>query len=190
MSTSRQISDTLSATGVHYTAPAAYANNQLQELLNTRVDPLAAAFNAAQGASATQQKLVVPINALSESGTTVTVTLGSPHNLTGTGQSIIVAGAPNGYNGTFSVTGNPGPYQLQYTASGSGLAAFPSQTCQGTVQVPNGGNVGFMPAVLGATIAGSTVSTMEVWDDGVIWDTANNRVINSQLLPQLSTVVY
>jgi Bacterial Ig domain len=59
---------------------------------------------------------------LSESGTTVTVTVKSTAGMA-VGQQVTIVGEPNGYNGTFTVTGVPSSTTFTYTASTSGLKA-------------------------------------------------------------------
>ena len=63
-----------------------------------------------------------PTFGATESGTTATITLTTPHAIT-VGTNVTVAGmGVSGYNGTWVVTAVPTPNSFQYTAASSGLA--------------------------------------------------------------------
>src|SRR5207249_2007783 len=58
-----------------------------------------------------------------ESGTTVTITTASQHNLS-VGQTVVISGVGvSGYNGTFTVLSVPSTTTFTYAAATSGLAA-------------------------------------------------------------------
>lgn len=179
-----------------YAAPGTYANTQTDINLDNQIsNPRLAYLNSGGlGASNTASSQILPIlplnatpsvNGLTESGTTVTVTLGSPHGLTiGTsGQTITIAGAGvSGYNTspTTTIVSVTGAYTFTYTAGSSGLANSGGGTCTllgGTVAAL----LAFQPVLNGTSINGSTCGPLEIWSDGAIWDTTNSRYITPQL---------
>lgn len=190
---SRQTAGTLS-TNQYVSGPAQFASQAQQQdinLSNQSGNPKLSQMNSGgRGTSNTASSQILPIlppnatpstSGITESGTTVTVTLGNPHGLTiGTsGQTITVATGVGGYNGTFTVTAVPTAYSLQYTAGSSGLT---SPTGLGTVTLLGGSSAAllpFQPALNGATIAGSVTGTLEIWGDNAIWDTTNSRYISA-----------
>jgi len=179
-----------------YAAPGTYANAAFDiNLSNQSGNPKLVQMNAGgRGASNTASSQIFSIlspnstpsvSGLTESGTTVTVTLGSPHGLTigSSGQSVTIATGVGGYNGTFSITNVTGPYSFTYTAS-SGLTS-PSGGGSATLL---GGSaaalVPWQPALNGATFGGATCGTLEIWGDNALWDTTNSRYVTPQLAGQ------
>jgi hypothetical protein len=61
----------------------------------------------------------VPITNMSKSGTTITVTTGTPHFRVPGNNVVINQAAPLAYNGSFKITNVPSPTQLQFEISGS-----------------------------------------------------------------------
>jgi len=180
----------------NYAAPGTYANvqgdiNLSNQSGNPKLTQLNSGGRGVSNTASSQIFSILPPNAtpsvsgLTESGTTVTVTLGSPHGLTigSSGQSITVSTGVGGYNGTFSVTNVTGPYSFTYTAS-SGLT---SPSGGGTVSLL-GGSVAaltpFQPALNGLTFGGATCGTLEIWGDNALWDTTNSRYVTPQLAGQ------
>ena len=79
-----------------------------------------------QMSTGTTLKSQMNLDALSSSGTTVTVTTKDPHNIFAS-MSIVIAGAnETGYNGTFTVSNVINPYQFQYIASSAPSASLAS----------------------------------------------------------------
>lgn len=190
---SRQTAGTTSA--FQYAAPGTYANVAFDiALANQTSNPGAAWMSTGNlGVSNTSVSQLIPIlpanatpsvNGLTESGTTVTVVLGSPHGLTigSSGQTVVISTAVGGYNGSFSITNVTTPYAFTYTAT-SGLT---SPSGGGTASILGGTSAALRPyqvSLNGATIGGSTCGPIEVWSDGALWDTTNSRYIYPQLGP-------
>lgn len=141
------------------------------------------------------------VHGLTSSGTTATCTLGSPHGYAVGASSVtatILAGNAS-YNVTAASISITGPYTFTYTTTGSnlpvadggtasiqvpawtatqsqgsansGASVLPAATTIGTTGQP------FSSAVPGTTINGQVVGTLEIWGDGTLWDTSNNRAI-------------
>lgn len=179
-----------------YAAPGSYANSQSDiNLSNQSGNPKLAQMNSGgRGVSNTASSQIFPIlppnatpstSGLTESGTTVTVTLGTPHGLAiaSSGQSVTIATGVGGYNGTFSITNVTGAYSFTYTAS-SGLA---SPSGLGTATLLGGSSAAllpFQPALNGSTFGGATCGTLEIWGDNALWDTTNSRYVSPQLAGQ------
>lgn len=73
------------------------------------------------------------VNAVSESGTTVTVTTATPNNFA-VGQQVTIAGVtPSGYDGTFTITNVSGNTFTYTAASGLAAASLNGATAQGVV---------------------------------------------------------
>lgn len=180
------------ASGNQYAAPGAYANAQIDiNLSNQSGNPKLGFLNSGgRGTANTASSQLLPIlppnatpgnSGLTESGTTVTVTLGSPHGLTigSSGQSVTISTGVGGYNGTFSILSVTGPYTFTYTAA-SGLT---SPTGLGTASLLGGSVAALTPfqgAVNGQTINGQVTGTLEIWGDNAIWDTTNSRYLAPQ----------
>jgi hypothetical protein len=177
-----------------YAAPGTWASAQGDiNLSNESSNPGAAWMNSGGfGVSNTATSQLFPIlppnatpsvSGITESGTTVTVTLGSPHGLAigSSGQTVVISTGVGGYNGSFSITSVTGPYSFTYTAGSSGLT---SPTGLGTASLL-GGSVAalraFQPVLNGTTINGQVTGAVEVWGDNAIWDTTNSRYITPQL---------
>lgn len=183
--------------GGTYAAPGTYASAQGDiNLSNQSGNPKLSQMNSGgRGVSNTASSQVLPIlppnsapnvNGITESGTTVTVTLGNPHGLAigSSGQSVTIATGVGGYNGTFSITNVTGPYSFTYTAGSSGLT---SPTGLGTATLLGGSAaalVPFQPALNGSTFGGATCGTLEIWGDNALWDTTNSRYVTPQLAGQ------
>jgi len=79
-----------------------------------------------QMSTGTTLKSQMNLDALTSSGTTVTVTTKDPHNIFAS-MTIAIAGAnETAYNGTFAVTNVLNPYQFQYTATSTPSASTAS----------------------------------------------------------------
>jgi hypothetical protein len=84
------------------------------------------------------QSAGIPINSVSVSGTTATISFVSQHGLN-VGDQIITTGfTPSGLNGTFSITATPDAYKAQITVTNGTTSA----TTLGTSTFSNGANVG------------------------------------------------
>jgi hypothetical protein len=121
------------------------------------------------------------LSGISASGTTVTVTTGSPHGIPSAGTpTVIISGAGvGGYNGSFAVTSVPNPYTFTFTGT-SGLGVSGG----GQVQVPNPAGSALVPyqaGILNTTIRGSLVSAVERWGDDALWDSTNSRYLQPGL---------
>lgn len=185
------------STGNQYAANGTYSNAQIDiNLSNQSGNPKLSQMNAGgRGTSNTASSQILPIlppnaspgnSGITESGTTVTVTLGSPHGLTigSSGQSVTIATGVGGYNGTFSITNVTGPYSFTYTVGSSGLT---SPTGLGTATLVGGSVAALLPwqpALNGLTFGGSTCGTLEIWGDNALWDTTNSRYVTPQLAGQ------
>jgi len=189
---SRQTAGTTSA--FQYAAPNTYANAAFDIALSNQTTNPGSQWvvSAGLGVSNTASSQLLPIlpanatptvNGITESGTTVTVFLGTPHGLTSgsSGQTVVVSTAVLGYNGTFTITNVTGPYSFTYTAGSSGLT---SPSGGGTVSLLGGtvaAKLPFQQALQGATFNSLATGPIEVWDDGALWDTTNSRYITPQL---------
>lgn len=189
---SRQTAGTTSA--FQYAAVATYASASTDIALANQTSNPGSAWmqSGGLGTNNTAVSQVIPIlpasatpsvNGLTESGTTVTVTLGSPHGLTigSSGQTVVISTAVGGYNGTQTITNVTTPYAFTYTAGSSGLT---SPSGGGTASILGGTSAAlkpWQPALNGTTIAGSSTGPIEVWSDGALWDTTNSRYISPQL---------
>jgi hypothetical protein len=194
---SRQTVDATSQSGFDYqTGPASAQSIQQNIKLTTAVD---STFNGVLLGMGTSSSLafnilsILPVSSavigggpgvaptttglsgISGSGTTITVTTGSPHGITGTPTVTISGAGVGGYNGSFAVTGTPTLYSFTFTGT-SGLGV--SGGGQVKIPLPAGGAlVSYFPGVLGKTIRGLTVSAVERWGDDALFDTTNTRFL-------------
>lgn len=182
--------------GSTYAAAGTYATSQTDiNLSNQSGNPKLSQMNAGgRGVSNTASSQlfhILPANSapgvsgLTESGTTVTVTLGSPHGLAiaSSGQTITVNTGVGGYNTspTTTITGVTGPYSFTYTAGSSGLT---SPSGDGTVSLLGASAaalLAYQPALNGSTFGGATCGPLEIWGDNALWDTTNSRYVSPQL---------
>lgn len=194
---SRQSTGTTSA--FQYAAPATYAGALTDiALSNGTNNPGATVANTGNlglSNTATSQLLpILPLNAapnvngLTSVTTTGTVLLGTPHGLAAgsSGQTFTLTGASiGGYNCTAcTIVSITGPYGFTYTLAGGGSGL--ANSGNGQVSLLGGTVAALRPyqaELNGATIGGSTCGPIEVWADGCLWDTTNNRSIYPQLGP-------
>ena len=153
------------------------------QIILTVLPPVLAVTGGGPGVAPTQ----VSGSGATESGTTVTLILGSPHGMpSGFTGNITVSNVGGNspttaaYNGTFAVTGTPTPYSVTYTttgglpASGGGQISF----SLGTQNTPASALAVYGPAIVGKTIRGLAVGPIEFWDDRALWDTTNSRYLH------------
>jgi hypothetical protein len=173
-----------------YAAPGTYSNASANINLSNQSGGPGAVWMTGPGVgasntAASQVLPILPANAtpntsgITQSGTTVTVTLGSPHGMAiaSSGQSVTISTSVGGYNGLYTVTNVPSAYSFTYTASSSGLT---SPAGLGTATLVGGSTAAlrpWQPALQGTSVSGATCGAIEVWSDGALWDTTNSRFI-------------
>lgn len=84
--------------------------------------------------------------------------------------SRLTTGVASSQNGNSFAGGQVGAAQININ-----ISPEPMLTASG-IQNPLGSNA-LAAALLGTTIAGLTVNGIEVWADGAVWDTTNNRFL-------------
>lgn len=196
---SRQTVDATSQSGFDYvTGPAQVAAQAVQQgiklslagdttwngVLNGLGTSNSLAFNilsilpvssAVVGGSPGVAPTTTGLSGISGSGTTITVTTGSPHGITGTPTVVISGAGVGGYNGSFAVTGTPTLYSFTFTGT-SGLGV--SGGGQVKIPLPAGSAlVPYQAGILNTTIRGSLVSAVERWGDDALWDSTNSRFL-------------
>jgi hypothetical protein len=136
----------------------------------------------------------VGTSGLTSSGTTATCTLGDPHGyaIGASSVTVTIVTANSSYNVTAAAATITGPYTFTYTTTGSGLPAAGGGTAsmqvpawsvtQSGPALPAASTIGttgqpYSPSVVGSTINGQVVGTLEFWADLTQWDTSNNRAV-------------
>jgi hypothetical protein len=204
------VATSVSQNGLQYQAPNGFASVQNDILLtNQTSNPAFGGILRGTGSNAVATQ-TLPIlsssganHGLTSSGTTATCTLGTPHGFAN-GTAAITA-TVNSNNGSYNVTGATvaftGPYTFTYTTTGSNLPVSDGGTVviivpawsatqsanQGFSPLPAGTAAGttgqpFSQAIAGQTYNSLAVGTLEIWGDGVLWDTTNNRAVSVNAL--------
>ncbi len=119
--------------GVTFSTGTPYHGNQL--IRQTRRYFRYQSGKGVQFSTGTNLKPALPVDSLTSSGTTVTVTTKVPHNL-GPGGTVVVSNAtPTAFNGTFTVTTVPTDLTFTYTAASTPSPTTASWGTSGTVPI-------------------------------------------------------